>query len=63
MLYSEEIVKRIRNDLKDQTGIYFQIEDVAESLNQVISEKIDFPKPRLRIKKKTEAKERPIIEQ
>lgn len=52
LLYSEEIVKRLRNDLKEQTGIYFQIEDVAESLERIIRDKIEFPKPRLRVKKK-----------
>ena len=52
LLYSEEIVKRLRNDLKEQSGIYFQIEDVAASLEQVISEKVLFPKPKLRVKKK-----------
>lgn len=62
LLYSEEIVKRLRNGLKEQTGIYFQMEDVAESLSQVISEEVDFPKPRLRVKKKTQTKPSPIIE-
>lgn len=52
VLYSEEIVRRLRNDLKDQTGIYFQIEDIADSLRRVIAEEVDFPKPRLRIKRK-----------
>ena len=51
LLYSEEIVKRLRNDLKDQTGIYFQLDDVASSLHEIISEKVDFPKPKLRVKK------------
>ncbi len=50
LVYSEEIVKRLRNDLKDQTGIYFQTEDVAESLRKVIVNAIEFPKPRLRVK-------------
>jgi hypothetical protein len=62
LLFSEEIVRRLRNDLKEQTGIYFQIEDVADSLSQIIREKIDFPKPKLRLKKKTEFKDRPMIE-
>ena len=62
LVYSEEIVKRLRNDLKEQTGIYFQMEDVAESLCQIISEKVEFPKPRLRVKRKVVAKEVPIIE-
>jgi hypothetical protein len=61
ILYSEEIVKRLRNDLKEQTGIYFQIEDVAESLREIISEKVDFPKPKLRIKKQAKKPE-PIVE-
>ena len=62
LLYSEEIVKRLRNDLKEQTGIYFQIDDVAKSLEQIISERVEFPKPRLRIKKKAPSKSEPIIE-
>lgn len=61
LVYSEEIVKRLRNDLKEQTGIYFQIEDVAASLCQIISDKVEFPKPRLRAKKVSK-KEQPIIE-
>lgn len=61
ILYSEEIVKRLRNDLKEQTGIYFQVEDVAESLLEIIAEKVEFPKPRLRIKKQTK-KQESIIE-
>lgn len=54
-LYSEEIVKRLRNDLKEQTGIYFQMEDVAASLQHIISVPVDFPKPKLRMKKKSSA--------
>lgn len=56
LLYCEEVVKRLRNDLKEQTGIYFQLEDVAKSLEEIISEKVDFPKPRLRVKKKMPSK-------
>jgi predicted type IV restriction endonuclease len=55
LLYSEEIVRRLRSDLKDQTGIYFQMEDVATSLCQIISEEVQFPKPKLRVKKKLHA--------
>lgn len=58
LVYSEEIVKRLRNDLKEQTGIYFQLEDVASSLAQIISEKVEFPKPKLRVKRK----KLPVIE-
>ena len=56
ILFSEEIVRRLRNDLKEQTGIYFQIDDVADSLRQIIAEKVEFPKPKLRVKRKTPAK-------
>jgi hypothetical protein len=62
LLYSEEIVRRLRNDLKDQTGIYFQMEDVAECLLRIIIEPVELPKPRLRIKKKPTVKESPIVE-
>lgn len=51
ILYSEEIVKRLRNDLKTLTGIYFQLEDVASSLCDVIKKPIDFGKPKLKVKK------------
>lgn len=62
LIYSEEIVKRLRNDLKDQTGIYFQMDDVALSLHQIICDKVEFPKPKLRVKKKSIIKPTPIIE-
>lgn len=61
LLYSEEIVKRLRNDLKDQTGIYFQTEDVARSLAKIICETVEFPKPKLRVKKQIKRVE-PIVE-
>jgi hypothetical protein len=51
LLYSEEIVKRLRNDLKTSTGIYFQLEDVASSLCEIIKKPIEFGKPKLKIKK------------
>lgn len=56
LLYSEEIVKRLRNDLKEQTGIYFQLEDVTDSLKQIIINQVEFPKPRLRTKRKINPK-------
>lgn len=62
LLYSEEIVKRLRNDLKEQTGIYFQIEDVADALREVIVDKVEFPKPKLRVRKKSTSTQKPIVE-
>lgn len=62
LLYSEEVVKRLRNDLKEQTGIYFQIEDVAASLRQIITDKIEFPKPKLRVKKVVKKEATPLVE-
>ncbi|MGB3946310.1 MAG: type I restriction enzyme HsdR N-terminal domain-containing protein [Candidatus Saccharimonadales bacterium] len=50
LLYSEEIVKRLRNDLKSETGIYFQTEDVAKSLFELITTSVEI-RPRLRSKK------------
>jgi len=50
LLYSEEIVKRLRNDLKNETGIYFQLEDVSKSLFELITTAVEI-RPRLRIKK------------
>lgn len=63
LLYSEEVVKRLRNDLKEQTGIYFQIEDVADSLREIIASEVEFPKPRLRVKKKASTKAKPAIDE
>ncbi len=62
IIYSEEIVKRLRNDLKEQTGIYFQVEDVAAALQEVIVERVEFPKPKLRVKKKPAMAPKPTVE-
>lgn len=51
LVYSDEIVKRLRNDLKNQTGIYFQLEDVAASLYDVITHEVAFLRPKLKAKK------------
>jgi predicted type IV restriction endonuclease len=51
LLYSEDIVKRLRNDLKTETGIYFQLEDVAESLHNLITCEVEMPRPKLRSKR------------
>lgn len=51
LVYSEDVAKRIRNDLKAATGIYFQLEDVAASLRTLITTAVDFQKPKLRVKK------------
>lgn len=50
IIYSEEIVRKIRNDLKVRTGIYFQIEDVTGALYELINQKVPFLKPKLRQK-------------
>ena len=47
-LYSEEVVKVLRNCLKRETDIYFQLEDVAKALYEVITQPIDFGRPRLK---------------
>lgn len=62
LLYSEETVKRLRGDLKDQTGIYFQVDDVAASLCQIITEKVVFPRPKLKTKRKVVTKPTVVVE-
>lgn len=49
MLYSEDIARTIRNIIKRDTGIYFQLEDVGESIYKVISSPVEIGK--LRFKK------------
>jgi predicted type IV restriction endonuclease len=51
LLYSEDVVKRLRNELKSVTGIYFQLEDVAASLHRLITCEVEMPRPKLRIRK------------
>lgn len=51
LLYSEDIVKRLRTQLKKETGIYFQAEDVAKSLYELIIHEVEFLRPKLRPKK------------
>lgn len=48
LLYSEDIVKRLRNSLRESTGILFQKEDIAESLCTLITSPVSFPKPKLK---------------
>jgi predicted type IV restriction endonuclease len=52
IIYSEEIVRKVRNDLKSKTDIYFQLEDIADALYDVITKKVTFLKPKLRHKTK-----------
>ncbi len=47
-LYSEEVVKTLRSCLKRETGIYFQLDDVAKALYEVITQPIEFGRPRLK---------------
>jgi hypothetical protein len=47
-LYSEEVVKTLRSSLKRETGIYFQLDEVAEALYEVITKPIDLGRPRLK---------------
>lgn len=51
LVYSEEIVRKLRNELKNETGIYFQVEDVATAVYDLINERVPFLRPRLRKKK------------
>src|SRR3990167_5771062 len=47
-IYSEDVVRLIRNSLKRETGIYFQIDDVAKAIYGIITNSVDFSRPRLK---------------
>jgi hypothetical protein len=51
MLYSEEVVKQLRTVLRNETDIYFQLDDVAHALFELITQAVEIP-PRLRKSKK-----------
>lgn len=51
LVYSEEVVKLLRRWLKEETGIYFSIEDIADSLFKTLRRKNEL-KPRLRPSRK-----------
>lgn len=48
LLYSEEIARTIRNKIKRDTGIYFQIDDVADAMYKVVTQPVELGKPRLK---------------
>lgn len=50
LLYSEDVVKRLRNELKNETGIYFQLDDVQKALFEIITNSVKI-RPRLRTKR------------
>ena len=62
MLYSESVVRCLRNALKEQTGIYFQMDEVAASLFHIITEKIEFSRPKLKTKKVIAPKAEAIVD-
>ncbi len=47
VLYCEDVVRRLRMELKYETDIYFQLEDVSEALFGLITRAVKIP-PRLR---------------
>jgi hypothetical protein len=47
VLYGEEIVRRLRTELKHETDIYFQLDDVSDALFDLITQAVKI-KPRLR---------------
>lgn len=51
LIYSEDIARNVRNSIKRDTGIYFQIEDVAEVIRHIITNPIDIGNTRLKTKK------------
>lgn len=51
LLYSEDVARTVRNSIKKDTGIYFQIEDVAEVIREIIINPIDIGNSRFKAKK------------
>jgi predicted type IV restriction endonuclease len=47
ILYCEDIVRKLRTELKNETDIYFQLDDVADALFKLIVKAVEVP-PRLR---------------
>lgn len=47
VLYCEDVVRRLRIELKNETDIYFQLEDVADALFGLITKAVRIP-PKLR---------------
>lgn len=51
LLYTEDIARNVRNSIKRETGIYFQIEDVAEVIHEIIKNPVDIGNTRFKSKK------------
>lgn len=51
VLYCEDVVRRLRIELKNETDIYFQLDDVADALFGLISHAVKI-KPKLRMNKR-----------
>lgn len=48
IIYSQDVARMSRNAIKRETGIYFQIEDVAEVIHRVITEPVAFGNHKLK---------------
>lgn len=55
LLYSEEIIKNLRKQLKSKTGIAFTEEDIVNSIYDIIVLKIESNKPKAKTTKKITA--------
>jgi hypothetical protein len=47
-LYSETVVKYLRRELKNKTGIQFSEENISDSLYKIIIESVQFDRPKLK---------------
>lgn len=52
VLFSEDVIRRLRNDLKNETDIWFQLDDVAHALHHLVINAVEFPRPKIRKNKK-----------
>jgi hypothetical protein len=47
-IYSEEVVRLLRGCLRRDTGIYFQLDDIADVVYSVITKPTELGRPRLK---------------
>ncbi len=51
-LFEESVIKLLKRNLKIKTSVNFSHEDITESLYQIITNKLDLPKPKIKADKK-----------
>lgn len=47
-LFDESVIKLLKKNLKTKTGVNFSIEDISESIHQIVISKLDVTKPKMK---------------